>query len=167
MNEIQKSVMILMAWSKPLFYINNRKTHETSSTFKDTFLPKQVTRGHNIFSDGWAGASNLHPHPYLNPQTQTYTNKYPECLFSHFFTWSLWTDRPTERWTNGQSLYMSLSPNKSSKKRTWSAVPDALLRVISWRSSESRAAAPKGRCPVGHRGELAFVLRGHIWGIFP
>ena len=33
--------------------------------------------------------------------------------------------------------------------------------------SESRAAAPKGRCPVGHRGEFPYVLRGHIWGNFP
>ena len=24
---------------------------------------QQVTRGHNIVADGWAGASNLHPHP--------------------------------------------------------------------------------------------------------
>ena len=24
---------------------------------------KQVTRGHNIVADGWAGASNPHPHP--------------------------------------------------------------------------------------------------------
>ena len=33
----------------------------------------QVTRGHNIVADGWAGASN--PHPHLNPQPnrQTYT----------------------------------------------------------------------------------------------
>ena len=27
--------------------------------------------------------------------------------------------------------------------------------------SESRAAAPKGRCPVGHRGEFPDVLRRH------
>ena len=26
---------------------------------------KQVTRGHNIVADGWAGASN--PHPFSNP----------------------------------------------------------------------------------------------------
>ena len=37
--------------------------------------------------------------------------------------------------------------------------------VMTW--SESRAAAPKGRCPVGHRGEFPYVLRGHIWGYFP
>ena len=31
--------------------------------------------------------------------------------------------------------------------------------------SESRAAAPKGRCPVEHRGEFPYVLRGHISGL--
>ena len=29
------------------------------------------------------------------------------------------------------------------------------------------AASPKGRCPVGHRGEFPYVLRGYIWGNFP
>ena len=27
------------------------------------WLNKEVTRGHNIVADGWAGASNTHPHP--------------------------------------------------------------------------------------------------------
>ena len=31
--------------------------------------------------------------------------------------------------------------------------------------SESRAAAPKGRCPVGHRGEFPDVLIRHIKGL--
>ena len=31
--------------------------------------------------------------------------------------------------------------------------------------SESRAAVPKGRCPVGHGGEFPYVLRGHSWGL--
>ena len=37
--------------------------------------------------------------------------------------------------------------------------------VKKW--SESRAAAPKGRCPVEHRGNFNFpdVLRGHISGL--
>ena len=30
---------------------------------------------------------------------------------------------------------------------------------------ESRAAAQKGRCPVEHRGEFPYVLRGHISGL--
>ena len=29
---------------------------------------KQVTRGHNIVAEGWAGASNSHPHPMLPHQ---------------------------------------------------------------------------------------------------
>ena len=33
------------------------------------------------------------------------------------------------------------------------------------RWSESRAAAPKDRCPVGHRGEFPYVLRRHISGL--
>ena len=35
--------------------------------------------------------------------------------------------------------------------------------VKKW--NESRAAAPKGRCPVEHRGEFPYVLRGHISGL--
>ena len=35
--------------------------------------------------------------------------------------------------------------------------------VMKW--SESRAAAPKGRCPVEHREEFPDVLRGHISGL--
>ena len=31
--------------------------------------------------------------------------------------------------------------------------------------SGSRAAAPKGRCPVGHRGEFPDVLQGSISGL--
>ena len=36
-------------------------------------------------------------------------------------------------------------------------------QVMKW--SESRAAAPKGRSPVGHRGEFTDVLWGYILGI--
>ena len=32
--------------------------------------------------------------------------------------------------------------------------------------NESRAAAPKSRCPVEHRGEFPYVLRRHIWGLW-
>ena len=32
---------------------------------------KQVTRSHNIVADGWAGASNPHPHP-MSPHQHTY-----------------------------------------------------------------------------------------------
>ena len=43
---------------------------------------KQVTRGYNIVAEGWAGASNPHPHPksIANP----HTHKHLERLFSTF-----------------------------------------------------------------------------------
>ena len=42
-------------------------------------------------------------------------------------------------------------------------IPCLELQVKKW--SESRAAAPKGRCPVGHRGEFPDVLRRNISGL--
>ena len=36
---------------------------------------KQVTRGHNIVADRWAGASNPHPHPNAHPDTHKHTQK--------------------------------------------------------------------------------------------
>ena len=40
---------------------------------------KQVTRGHNVVTDGWAGASN--PHPHLNPPpTRKLTQKVSKTL---------------------------------------------------------------------------------------
>ena len=113
MNEIQKTTnsegltidmisSLLWCWwldQNPFSILTTEKTQRTSSTFNDAFLPKQVTGGHNILADRWAGASNLHPHPYLDPHTQTYTNKYQERSFSHFLTWSLRTNEPTDGWT--------------------------------------------------------------------
>ena len=36
-------------------------------------------------------------------------------------------------------------------------------QVKKW--SESRAVAPKGRCPVGHRGKFPYVPRGNKSGL--
>ena len=36
-------------------------------------------------------------------------------------------------------------------------------KLKNW--SESRAAAPKDRCPVGHRGEFPYVLIGQDFGL--
>ena len=44
---------------------------------------KQVTRGHNIFADGWAGAviPHLHPTPYPKPfPTRTQAQKASKAL---------------------------------------------------------------------------------------
>ena len=51
-------------------------------------MPKnQVTRGHNIVADGWAGAANTH-------------EKLLKCLFSHFLTRADGrTDKPTDQRT--------------------------------------------------------------------
>ena len=51
-------------------------------------LWKQVTRGHKIVADGWAGAANPHPHPMPHPTslpTQTHTIFTME-IFTHVLT---------------------------------------------------------------------------------
>ena len=46
---------------------------------------KQVMRGHNIVADGWAGASNPHPHPKPHPPTHKHTiKKYLNARFPTF-----------------------------------------------------------------------------------
>ena len=61
---------------------------------------KQVTRGHNIVAEGWAGASNPHLHPM--PPTNTH-KKHLKRLFFHFSTCALLTDGRTNRQTNGRT----------------------------------------------------------------
>ena len=53
---------------------------------------QQVSRGLDIVADGWAGASNPHPHPTHK--------KYLKRLFSHNSTR---VHEPTDRWTNGRT----------------------------------------------------------------
>ena len=48
-------------------------------------VKEQVTRGHNIFEDGLAGASNPKPHPNP-PQLSNIHKTYLKHLFSHFST---------------------------------------------------------------------------------
>ena len=45
---------------------------------------QQVTRGHNIVADGWAGASNPHTHPNP-PPTLKHTQKVSKMLVSPLF----------------------------------------------------------------------------------
>ena len=45
-------------------YYRDARTHLKSKVKNETDKEKeQVTRGHNIIRDGWAGESNPHPHP--------------------------------------------------------------------------------------------------------
>ena len=63
---------------------------------------KQVTRGHNIVADGWAGASNPQPHPM--PPPPTYIPKIaPKTLVFHFSTHGLRTDGRTDGRTHKAS----------------------------------------------------------------
>ena len=43
---------------------NQKQIKDDIKTIQRT---KQVTRGHNIVTDGWAGAANPHPHPTSFP----------------------------------------------------------------------------------------------------
>ena len=58
---------------------------------------EQVTRGHNIVADGWAGASNPHPLPMPHTHTQ---KKHLKRSFSHFSTR---VHGPTDRRTDGRT----------------------------------------------------------------
>ena len=61
---------------------------------------KQVTLGHNIVADRWAGASNSHPNLNTPPHTQTYAKSIQKRSFPSF---QLVRFRSTDRWTNGQT----------------------------------------------------------------
>ena len=62
---------------------------------------KQVTRGHIIVADGWAGASNPHSHP-MPPHQHTYQKKSKTLIFPLFDSCVMdgRTDRRTDRWTD-------------------------------------------------------------------
>ena len=144
MNEIQKTTnnegltidmisSLLWCWwldQNPFSMLTTEKTQRTSSTFNDAFLPKQVTGGHNVLADRWAGASNLHPHPYLDPHTQTYTNKYQERSFSHF-----WLDHygQTNQQTDGQMDKASYRVACQQLQR-----PSMLHQGSGWGSKQSK-----------------------------
>ena len=86
------------------------------------FKMKRVTRGHNIVADGWARASNPHPHP--NP---AHTLKHTQKVFknAHFSTFWLLihgqTDRlkdgPTDQWMDKSSLRVACLQLQS--RRRW------------------------------------------------
>ena len=73
--------------SSPLSLYINHRVLET--VFSSCLCRKQVTRGHKIVADGWAGASNPRTfHPYTHAHFPLFDN--------HF--------GPTDRPTDGQSL---------------------------------------------------------------
>jgi len=60
-----------------------RRLYTISNLEKGRQMQKQVSQGHNIVADRWAGASNPHPHANPNP-----THKYLKHSFFNFFTQS-------------------------------------------------------------------------------
>ena len=67
---------------------------------------KQVTRGHNIVADGWAGAANPHPHPTPHPThlpIHRHTRKASKTLVFPLFDSITSTDGPMNRRTDGAS----------------------------------------------------------------
>ena len=74
-----------------------------------------MTRGHNIVADGWAGASNPHPHPNL-PQTLKHTQKVSKTLvFPRFNSMTLdgRTNGPTDGRTDKASYRVACPQLKS------------------------------------------------------
>ena len=67
-------------------------------------LVKKVTRGRSIVADGWAGASNPHPHP--NPPTiLKHTQKVSKTFVFLFFNSITMTSMPTWR---GNKAYLDM-----------------------------------------------------------
>ena len=62
---------------------------------------KQVTRGHNIVADGWAGASN--PHSQSTPPTSILTHTYTKSIVNARFL-TFFFMQPN-RLTDVQSLF--------------------------------------------------------------
>ena len=79
-----------------------------SSSYHHWYQEKQVTRGHNIVADGWAGASD--PHPYPNPlPTLKHTKSIKNARFPMFQLDDPGrTDEPTDQQTNGRTDGQSL-----------------------------------------------------------
>ena len=70
------------------------------------FEKEQVSRGHNIIADGWAGASNPHQNPIPHPPTHKHTQKVSKTLVFPLFN-SMTPDRrmdgPMDRQTDKAS----------------------------------------------------------------
>ena len=67
---------------RPGQYLNSLERLRRSSEARHNKRIKQVTQGHNIIADRWAGASNPHP----NPTPDTHLQKHLKRLSYHFLT---------------------------------------------------------------------------------
>ena len=64
---------------------------------------EQVTRGHNIVVDGWAGAANPHQHPSQPPFQHRHIQKASKTLVFPLFDLCSRMDRRTDEQTDGQA----------------------------------------------------------------
>ena len=77
---------------KPLNYVY---VHGLKTEGDEAAKAKQVTQGHNIVADKWAGASNPHTHPIPSPK---------RILNARFPTFQLDDPGRTDRHMDGRSL---------------------------------------------------------------
>jgi len=59
----------------------DRQTNRQTDGASCLSTTKQVTQGHNIVADRWAGAFNRHPHPMPTPTNTRTQKKHLKCLF--------------------------------------------------------------------------------------
>ena len=104
-----------------------------TGSYKGALSHQQVTRGHNIVADGWAGASNPQPHPNHTPnpsRTHLQTNKQYQ-LQNHKYAFFAFLTRAWQ-----------LERDQRTNGRT---KPLIELRVRNLRNSKERV------CPTGQR----------------
>ena len=86
-------------------FLSRNSEDEQSEEEDSQKKKKQVTRGHNMVADGWAGAANPHPHPTPS-QHRVIHRKLQNARFSTF--WLVLTNGPMDQRkdgrTDGQSL---------------------------------------------------------------
>ena len=80
-------------------------------------LEKQVTPGHNIVADGWAGASKPHPHPNPHSPTHKHTQKVSKTLVFPLFDSITMTDGRTNGRTDKASYRVACPQLKTGNAR--------------------------------------------------
>ena len=81
----------------------------------------QVTRGHNIVADGWAGASNPQPHPNP-PPTLKHTQKVSKTLVFPLFNSITMTDGPMDGWMDKASYRVACPQLRIRKAKVGNVV---------------------------------------------
>ena len=110
-----------------------------------------MTQGHNIVADGWAGASNPHPHP------TPIHKKHLKCSLSHFSTTDRRTDQRTDQRTDKASYKVACPQLKrvetreclKLKKRQNKRNPWSKKWSIKWNMGQGWWEFPRYLCEWG------------------